>query len=171
MGDRKKVSAILAEALWKEGAAEMKVIYSSGTKSDKLKYEYDESQGEIHILKTGTVEYNQKDIMLNNGKNLLVCNGFKYPGYKFLGWHMRIKDNSRWYWYLDDGNYKLQTEYDEKKDQKRYLLKAGSRIPYIPSSNVAVIVLEAVWGIEIKTAAVKLKTKVINKVRKFRGQK
>lgn len=167
----KNISVILADALWKEGAAEMKVIYNSGTKSDRLMYEYDESKGKTHILKTGSVEYNQKDIIFNNGENVLINNGFRYPGYKFLGWHMRVKVNRKWYWYLEDESYKPQTEYDEKKDQKRYLLKDGVLLPYIPSSHVAVVVLEAVWKMELRTAAGKIKTIAINKSKKIRGQK
>lgn len=164
-----KMSEIRAEAVWKKGAAEVRVIYNGARKADVLSYEYDESQGKVKVLDTGFPEYNPKGIIMNDGGSAAILNGFYYPGHKFLGWRMRIKENGRWYWYLADGNYKLQNEYSEKKDGKRFLLKDGTRIPYVPSSHVAVIVLDAVWRIELKAIAGKAAVKVIDKIRKIRG--
>ncbi len=82
---------------------------------------------------------------------------------------MRIKENGKWYWYLQNGDYKIQEGYDEKKDGNRYLFRDGSKIPYIPSSYVAVVVLEAVWQTELKAIAGKAAVKVIDKIRKIRG--
>lgn len=160
---------VMAEALWKKGAAEIKIIYNSGRKTSDLAYHYDESKGKTKILGTGSAEFYPKEIVLNNGENILEYNHFAYPGHKFFGWRMRIKENGKWYWYLQNGDYKIQEGYDEKKDGNRYLFKDGSKIPYIPSSYVAVVVLEAVWQIELKAIAGKAAIKVIDKIRKIRG--
>lgn len=160
---------IIAEALWKKGAAEIKVIYNSGRKTSDLTYDYDESKGKVKVLGSGSAEFYPREIVLNNGENILEYNHFAYPGHKFLGWRMRIKENGKWYWYLQNGDYKIQEGYDEKKDGDRYLLKDGSKIPYIPSSYVAVVVLEAVWQAELRAIARKAAVKVIDKIRKIRG--
>lgn len=160
---------VMAETLWKKGAAEIKIIYNSGRKTSDLAYHYDESKGKTKILGTGSAEFYPKELVLNNGENILEYNHFAYPGHKFLGWRMRIKENGKWYWYLQNGDYKIQEGYDEKRDGNRYLFRDGSKIPYIPSSYVAVVVLEAVWQTELKAIAGKAAVKVIDKIRKIRG--
>lgn len=64
---------------------------------------------------------------------------------------MRIKDDERWYWYLADRTLRLQTEYTKAKDGEKYLLKDGTRIPYIPANHVTTVVLEGVWKAKLKT--------------------
>lgn len=165
----KAAQEIMAEALWKKGAAEIKIIYNSGKKASDLSYDYDESQGNVKILGTGSAEFYPKGIRFNNGEYVLADNHFSYPGHEFLGWRMRIKENGKWYWYLQNGDYKLQEGYDEKRDGNKYLLENGSRMPYIPSSYVAVVVLEAVWKANPKVIARKAAAKIVDKIKKIRG--
>ncbi len=75
----------------------------------------------------------------------MIKNQFIYPGYTFLGWRMRIKDNERWYWYLEDKTFKLQMDYVKGVDKDYYLLKDGESIPYFEKKSVITVVLEAVW--------------------------
>lgn len=158
------VSLMVAEAFWKEGAAEYTVIYNGGLKSDELSNSYDGSKGVIQILDTGSVEYRIEKPEVNDGTARLLKNRFSHPGYEFLGWRMRIKDNGRWYWYLADRTLRLQEEYNKEKDGEKYLLKDGTRIPYIPANCVTTVVLEGVWE-------AKLKTRVTRKINKLRGHK
>ena len=58
---------------------------------------------------------------------------------------MRIKDNERWYWYLEDKTFKLQMDYVKGADKDYYLLKDGESIPYFEKKSVITVVLEAVW--------------------------
>lgn len=158
------ISLMVAEALWKEGQAEYTVIYNGGLKSDELTYKYDGSKGEIKVLKTGSVEYRLDKPVVNDGQARLIKNRFSHPGYEFLGWQMRIKDDDRWYWYLTDKTLKAQAEYKKAQDGEKYLLKDGTRIPYLPANRVTTVVLEGVWE-------EKLKTKVVRKIKKIKGDK
>ena len=158
------ISLMVAEALWKEGRAEYTVVYNGGLKSDGLSHRYDGSKGEISTLKTGSVEYRISRPVANDGQARLLKNRFSHPGYDFLGWQMRIKDDERWYWYLADRTLKAQSEYCKAEDGEKYLLRDGTRIPYIPANRVATVVLEGVWE-------AKLKTKVVRKMKKIRGNK
>ncbi|MCI8321391.1 MAG: polysaccharide pyruvyl transferase family protein [Dorea sp.] len=158
------ISLMVAEALWKEGCAEYTVIYNGGLKSGQLSHSYDGSKGRLHLLNTGSVEYRIEEPAVNDGTTRLLKNKFSHPGYEFLGWQMRIKDNDRWYWYLADRTLKLQSEYCKEKDGEKYLIRDGAKIPYIPANHVTTAVLEGVWE-------AKLKTRVTRKINKLRGQK
>lgn len=158
------ISLMVAEAFWKEGRNEYTVIYNGGSKSEKLSHNYDGSKGEIRILDTGSVEYRIEEPVANDAAARIMKNKFIYPGYRFLGWRMRVKDNERWYWFLADKTLKAQTEYCKEKDGEKYLLKDSAKIPYIPANNIATVVLEGVWEAE-------LRTRVTRKIKKIRGQK
>lgn len=121
------------------------IVYNGGTKSPELTCDYDESSGEIKKLGTGSVEYRLAKTGVNDGNTQLIKNQFIYPGYTFLGWRMRIKDNERWYWYLEDKTFKLQMDYVKGADKDYYLLKDGESIPYFEKKSVITVVLEAVW--------------------------
>ena len=138
------LSAVVAEALWREGMSEYTVVYHSGTKSPELICQYGEEEGEVSRLSTGSVEYRIRKQTANDGNTRLLENKFRYPGYEFLGWRMRIREDDRWYWYLDDGTLKLQSEYNRDRDGERCLLKDGEMLPYVPANYVATVVLEKI---------------------------
>ncbi len=121
------------------------LIYNSGAKSEKITWNYDEVNGEVKRLDSGSVEYKLKNPVANNGKTELVRNGFSYLGAAFMGWHMRIRENDRWYWYLEDGSFMPVDEYDKGKDRAKYILKDCSVIPYLPEKELDVAVLEGIW--------------------------
>jgi Polysaccharide pyruvyl transferase. len=155
------LSAVVAEALWREGMSEYTVVYHSGTKSPELICQYGEEEGEISRLSTGSVEYRIRKQTANDGNTRLLENKFRYPGYEFLGWRMRIREDDRWYWCLDDGTLKLQSEYNRDRDGERCLLKDGEMLPYVPANYVATVVLEAVWEKIPPTLMQKVKNRVI----------
>lgn len=158
------ISLMVADALWKEGSASYTVVYNGGVKVPELECTYNLSEGEVQKLASGSVEYRMYQPIENSGNARLLQNQFVYPGYDFVGWRMRIKDNERWYWYMENGTLLRQEEYNLQKDKRKFLLKDGGRIPYIPSNEVSVVVLEAVWE-------PRFKEKVIRKIRKIRGKK
>lgn len=121
------------------------VAYNGGVKSDELCWDYDETSGKVQRLGTGSIEYRLNNLVSNDGKTRLVKNGYTYPGYTFVGWRMRIKDDQKWYWYLEDKSYKLQMEYNKKEDKGYYLLKDEEEIPYFRDRSVTTVILEAVW--------------------------
>lgn len=131
------------------------LIYNGGTKSGKLSWNYDEINGEVNKLDSGSVEYKLKKPVVNNGKTRLVKNSFCYLGGMFIGWKMRIKENDRWYWYLEDGSFKAVEDYNKEKDGKKYILKDCSVLPYISEKKVDVVVLEGVWDETIKTRIIR----------------
>ncbi len=138
--------------------AKFTLIYNGGTKSEKLTWNFDEVNGEVKKLDTGSVEYELKKPVLNNGKTGLVKNGFCYPGAVFAGWQMRARENDKWYWYLEDGSFKPVDSYDKNKDKPKCILKDSSVIPYIPEMEIDVVVLEGVWDMSWKM-------KMIQKIR------
>lgn len=140
------------------------VVYNGGIKTGKLRWDYDESKGEVQILESGSVEYRLDKSVMNTGREHLLKNGFVYPGHVFTGWHMRVRDGEKWYWYLEDGTFKLQDNYKKDRNKGKYLLKDRARIPHIPAKRVATVVLEGVWEPG-------LKTKVVRKIKKIRGRK
>lgn len=157
------ISLMVAEAHWKESnPSEYTLVYNGGIKSPKLQWSYDETKGSVQVLNSGSIEYRLDEKIVNNGKTQLINNGFTISGYQFLGWRMRVKDNEKWYWYLEDGTLELQTNYKKEKHGSRYLLKDCSKIPYIPASEVATVVLEGVWEPG-------LKTKIIRRIKNLRG--
>lgn len=134
------------------------LIYNGGSKSSEITWSYDEAKGEIQKLDSGSVEYRLKEPVINNGKTEAIKNGFSFSQGSFVGWRIRIKEFDAWYWYLEDGSFKLMDDYNEKKDRKRYLLKDCTVIPYIPLKRADTVVLECVWSEP-------LKKKIIRKIR------
>lgn len=122
------------------------VIYNGGIKSDRLRWDYDETLGRIDRLSTGSIEYRLSKETLNDGNSKLVKNGFALPGCTFIGWRMRIKDNDQWYWYLEDKSFKLQMDYDKEHDKGYYLFKDEEFIPCFKDKCVTTVVMEAVWA-------------------------
>lgn len=137
--NRKMINELRADY---EGYA---VVYNGGIKSDSLSWNYDESLGKIQKLSTGSVEYRLNKPAENSGNTRLIKNGYEHPGYRFIGWRMRVKDNERWYWYLEDKTFKLQADYEKGKDKGYYLFKDEEQIPYFQTRHVNTAVLEAVW--------------------------
>lgn len=125
-----------------------RIIYNGGVQLTNLSWNYDETLGEIQKLETGSVEYCLNEMGVNDGKTKLHKNQFVYPGHIFIGWRMRIKEDEKWYWYLEDKTYKLQMDYDEGKDKDFCLLKDEEMIPLFNIKNVVTIVLEAVWQVD-----------------------
>lgn len=140
------------------------LIYNGGVKSDKLAWKYDGSKGELKRLETDSVEYKMDKPVLNSGQSRAMKNQFEYPEYAFLGWRMRVKNDEKWYWYMEDRTYKPMKEYVKGKGKERFLLKDCAKIPHIPAKHISVVVLEAVWE-------PKVTTKVMRRINKFRGQK
>lgn len=140
------------------------LIYNGGVKSDKLTWKYDGFKGELKRLETGSVEYKMDKPVQNNGQSRAMKNQFEYPEYAFLGWRMRVKNNEKWYWYMEDRTYKPMEEYVKGKGKEKFLLKDCAKIPHIPAKLISVVVLEAVWE-------PKVTTKVMRRINRFRGQK
>ena len=126
---------------------EYKVIYNSGKKTDKIKVHYNETEGEIKWLDTGTVEFWEEKFHKNNGKGHMTENQFIYPEHMFAGWNMRVKKNDgRWFWYLEDGSIILAEKYNGDMNQpKKKLIADKATIPFIPMKNFERVVAEAVW--------------------------
>lgn len=152
----------VAEAFWKEDVSEYEVVYNGGLKSEHLSWDYDDTQGEVQLLRSGSVEYRENQRKMNNGDAILLKNGFSHPEYDFIGWRMRIKDNGRWFWYLADGTLKRKEDYKKERDGDKFLLTDEMQIPYIPANHVTTVVLEGVWE-------AKLKTRIVRKLKKIRG--
>lgn len=125
-----------------------RIIYNGGVQLTNLSWTYDETLGKIQKLETGSVEYCLNQMGVNDGNVRLLKNEFVYPGHTFIGWRMRIKEDEKWYWYLEDKTYKLQMDYDKGKDKDFYLLKDEEVIPLFHVKNVVTIVLEAVWQVD-----------------------
>lgn len=126
------------------------IHYYSGIKLTYLKrfmvQNYDTNSGTIKRLKDGTWEYTPDSITVtNNGTSLLLKNNFQFTGHLFLGWHIRFQIDNRWFWYLENGTFKLTDEYKEGTDSPIRLFKDEETIPYIPVNRIRTMAAEAVW--------------------------
>lgn len=152
------IETVVFEGVWKK---QIVLIYNSGLKSKDLTCSYDEEKGEIKRLGSGSLEYTLNETI--NRQEKLIENKFKCPGYAFLGWKMRVKNNNKWYWYLADGSLKLKSKYNAENDGEKYLLADGSNIPYIPFASADKIVLDGVWRAKFKTRLGRWIHKIIDK--------
>ena len=165
------ICRMVAVACWedKEGIkGNCILIYNSGAKSPNMQAHFDESEGKIRKLETGSVEYQLYRPVENSGNWPTVANGFSYPGNVFTGWRLRAKIEGNWYWLLADHTLVEKSAYDPQRDGPRLILANEGILPYIPKNGVRTVVLEAEWETLKKMEDEKSKKQEKKKGRFFR---
>lgn len=139
----RSINAMIAEAVW--GNSEFVIHYNSGHTKGHCNVDYKNISGSVKELESGSVEFTPMAHIVNTGEERLLNNGFSYKGEKFVGWHLRFREHSVWYWLLSNGAFLSVNEYDAKKDVTRMVLKDGEKIPLFKDHNIESVVVEAVW--------------------------
>lgn len=104
------------------------------------------ADGEPRVrLKTGSIEYRPRECMVNDGLSRFVSNGFYRHGFRLAGWKIRFRIDNRYFWFLEDGSFKLCSEYDGSVDVPVKRFSERDRIPYIPVDHIGMMVAEALW--------------------------
>lgn len=137
------ISVMVAEAGWVP--EEYALIYNCGKSTKKFDVLYDTKEGEIIELPSGATEYKPVRKTENNSDARFLKNGFVLKDYIFEGWRIRIKNRSKWYWYLSDGSLFPAEDADKTRSLKLKYFRDEDFIPCITLKDFDTIVAEAVW--------------------------
>lgn len=122
------------------------VLYNTQRKNEEFVWKYKPSVGCVKKLSSGSFELKPNNLLVtNDGNSRLLKNQFSLWNYKFLGWNIRVKIDNHWFWYLEDGSFKLMKEYKKSVDKPRYLFKDKDKLPFFPVNHISIVVAEAIW--------------------------
>ena len=118
----------------------------------------------MNILSNGINELSSANrLYKNNGSEHFENNPFSLNEHKFVGWNIRIKIDTRWFWYMNDNSLQPVNKYHSNNKsltfaqkvlnkifrrtykKKRKLFKNEAPIPYIPVGRIRLMIAEAVW--------------------------
>lgn len=130
---------------WKQ-ALTYRILYNSRLRNQEFEWDYPEGEGTVVRTKNGSFEFTPaQDAAVNNGASRLRKNGFRLPGRSFLGWNLRLRIDTRWFWYLEDGSLRPLEDSGGREGPAVRLFAEEEAVPYIPVNHIAVMVAEAVW--------------------------
>lgn len=122
------------------------VYYNCKYRNLPFTWNYDETCGTVQHFASGTYEYQSSEMLYqNNGSAHFLKNGFSLKNHTFIGWHIRILIDNRWFWYTEQGTLILREDYNVSRDGALYTFSDEAIIPYIPVNRIKLIVAEAVW--------------------------
>ena len=99
-----------------------------------------ESKFSLRILPSGAYEGSFAGATFqNDGSPAVPENPFDVVGSSFLGWNVRIKIDTKWFWLVQDGSLRSKSTINQPKK----LLKVGEPMPHFSVNKVSLIVLEA----------------------------
>lgn len=120
--------------------------YMSGRAGAVSAYDKQEPDGLLVRLPSGKLEYEQKEkLYKNDGTEVFKANGFRLEGHRFAGWKLRIKIDTRWFWYMKDGTLGYKKDYGPGFQKQVMIFADGDKIPHIPVNRIRVAVAEANW--------------------------
>lgn len=145
------IASMQAEICWKEADSQYSLSYYSNYKATQTDCHFDNNLFHICTTGRGFTECFLQEPMKNDGRHSVVETVFSRSGYEFSGWYLRLKFNGQWYWYLEDGTWKLCSDYQNDSAPARYLLTKGSNIPCLTANHIEQVRLDAVWDAEFTT--------------------
>lgn len=96
--------------------------------------------------KSGHLEYRSKiKLGRNTGKECLMPLFYERKGYRFIGWYVRIRIGTDWYWVKHDGTIVPDAEYDPTMHEEESVFPDQAQLPYIHAEEIAVMVADGVW--------------------------
>ncbi|MCD8294484.1 MAG: polysaccharide pyruvyl transferase family protein, partial [Clostridia bacterium] len=100
----------------------------------------------LHTLPSGYLEYMKGDaIAKNSGEEALLPGRFTRKNYRFRGWYIKAKVESRWYWVTREGSLVPAGDYDMKDNLDSILFSGGETVPYIPTPGIEKLAACAAW--------------------------
>jgi hypothetical protein len=129
---------------------EYPVYYHSGIPCTSNSYDLNQQRNKVKNLASGCFEYyRENEKYKNDGSSRLEKNQFQHGEYKFVGWHIRLKIDTKWFLYMGDGSLNLLNSSQlgalSQVDGNKKLFEDESTIPSIPVNRIRLVVAEAVW--------------------------
>ncbi|MDY2627656.1 MAG: CDP-glycerol glycerophosphotransferase family protein [Lachnospiraceae bacterium] len=142
-----------------------KQTYSSALKSGEI-------DGVMAITKSGGFEFrNQENYSTKNPCRALLANGFERTGYNFAGWYMRKTKRGSYYWYCEDGTWRMNSEMDCIPCTKKHLFLEGDSLEQVIIQEAeAILVMETQWTPQKLTEIYLTLKAYLLKVRRFLGK-
>lgn len=119
-----------------------KLIYHSGAQCTEMISPLEIDTVKAKKLPSGCLEFCSATNLPNDGSAVMLPCQFSCHNKRFLGWHLRVKIDNRWYWCLDKGGL-ISKEPGNGKVAS--LLSPGDHIPQILAPYVEAMVAEGVW--------------------------
>lgn len=130
---------------WWKRRIKYKVCYNSSAFEDVEKGIYDNFDGEVKKLASGSWEFRPEETAGNDGLSRLRKNRFVRRGYLPDGWRLRFRIDRKWFWYLEDGSFIPRGDYRKEKHPEIKKFGECDRIPYIPVTGISLMVADALW--------------------------
>ncbi|MCD8397164.1 MAG: polysaccharide pyruvyl transferase family protein [Lachnospiraceae bacterium] len=123
-----------------------RVQYNSGKVSDAFSSDWNESEGILKKLTSGSLEYipHAQD-KRNDGNSHLAPNQYHLPHHRFIGWRIRIQIDHRWFWIAENGKLLLRKDARSTPSEKLHIFQDEETLPYLPVNHISYMVAEAIW--------------------------
>ncbi|MDO5411757.1 MAG: polysaccharide pyruvyl transferase family protein [Lachnospiraceae bacterium] len=146
-----------------KGAKEQKDCYDACRRNLKYEFKYHSGKAKSNLswcsedaedgqefkeitLRSGAFEYMKKTKTPNDETEHFAKCRFSWENHELRGWNLRLRIDTMWFWYLQDGTLIPKNEYHAKTAPvKLKVFKPEDTIPHLPVNRVAVAVAEAVW--------------------------
>ena len=101
--------------------------------------------GKETIHDSGSHEYGAPSLIYQANMSLLK-NEFTREGYEFVGWKIRFRLGSTWFWLLKNNNVGTRGTTDDKEfSQMKLVIPDEGTLPEIPVPGIEAVVAESVW--------------------------
>lgn len=121
------------------GKAPFYVYYNGGDKEVISHYENAQRVG------SGTLEYKDQEIWINDGKRRLQKCKFEVVGKYFVGWKLRIQVDGKQLWYCKDHCYHTKGDFEPGTLVEPYLFLDERQLPVWTVKPGMKLVMVAVW--------------------------
>ncbi|MCD8022019.1 MAG: polysaccharide pyruvyl transferase family protein, partial [Lachnospiraceae bacterium] len=123
-----------------------RIQYNSGKVSNRFQTSWDETQGTLKKLASGSLEYIPDAIdKQNDGTSHLDKNQFVLSGYRFTGWRIRVQIDHHWFWICSDHTLIPRKEKDAVSTASLHIFKDEDTIPFLPVNQISYMIAEAIW--------------------------
>ncbi|MCD7814398.1 MAG: polysaccharide pyruvyl transferase family protein, partial [Lachnospiraceae bacterium] len=123
-----------------------RVQYNSGKISDAFSSGWDETEGILKKLPSGSLEYIPYAAdKQNDGTSHLAPNQYRLPNHRFVGWRIRIQIDHRWFWIGTNDRLLLRKDAKGAPPEKLHIFQDEEVLPYLPVNRIRYMVAEAFW--------------------------
>jgi len=140
------ISNVVFCACW--NIFDLTLAYHSGSlKADNSICNYDEQSGTSKVTDKGSFEYLLNKKIANNGAYAFAENCFipKDKSLCFDGWFLRVKDNGKWKWHLENGTLEDMNTYSAEAHGQRRVFREGEAVKSLNIPEKASLVAVATW--------------------------
>ncbi len=145
---RGAISSVIFTAEWKN--FDITMAYHSGSlKAENALCTVAEDEGTLKTTDQGALEFRLGDKITNEGTHIFARNIFEVRDSSriFTGWLLRVKSDSVWYWYLEDGSLVPMNEYSKETHPARKLFAEKEEINGLNIPPRSTIIAVAAWKV------------------------